>query len=33
MSERFKKNVKSFTPYIARPSDVASVDASIDPMR
>ncbi|CAD8071826.1 unnamed protein product [Paramecium primaurelia] len=33
MSEGIKKNVKSFTPYIARPSDIASVDVSLDPMR
>ncbi|CAD8111184.1 unnamed protein product [Paramecium sonneborni] len=33
MSEGFKKNVKSFTPYRARPSEIGSVDASIDPMR
>ncbi|CAK86735.1 unnamed protein product (macronuclear) [Paramecium tetraurelia] len=33
MSEGIKKNAKSFTPYIAKPSDIASVDASFDPIR
>ncbi|CAD8099826.1 unnamed protein product [Paramecium sonneborni] len=33
MSEGIKKNVKSFTPYRSKPSDIASVDVSIDLMR
>ncbi|CAK87356.1 unnamed protein product (macronuclear) [Paramecium tetraurelia] len=33
MSESIKRNAKSFTPYIAKPSDIPSVEASIDPLR
>ncbi|CAD8181326.1 unnamed protein product [Paramecium pentaurelia] len=33
MSESVKKNVKSFTPYVAKPSEIVSVEASIDPLR
>ena len=33
MSEGIKKNGKSFIPYVAKPQDIPSVDASIDPLR
>ncbi|CAD8101067.1 unnamed protein product [Paramecium sonneborni] len=33
MSESVKRNVKSFTPYVAKPSDIPSVEASMDPLR
>ncbi|CAK89735.1 unnamed protein product (macronuclear) [Paramecium tetraurelia] len=33
MSESVKRNIKSFTPYVAKPSDIPSVEASMDPLR